>query len=109
MNRYDFMSTYAVGNQTYMKSFYSYETAAYDSSATAAVICDVRSELLVSFTTPSSTPTAGTTSAVRFTQTTSVASRSGTAAANTLCRNQVGNNNEWATKGTYVDETMTFQ
>lgn len=108
-NRYDFMSAYSVGDRTYMKSFYAEEFSAYNRTTTVLLLCDLRDELLVSMQTLAKTPTAGTQNNVKFTQTTSVAARSGVAADTTRCRDQLGYNNEWATKGTYVDITMTFQ
>lgn len=108
-NRYDFMSTYAIGDRTYMKSFHAEEFPAFNRTTSVLLFCDLRDELLVSAQNLDKTPTAGTTANLRFTQTTSVTARTGLTADNTLCRDQLGSNNEWATKGTYVDLTMTFQ
>lgn len=108
-NRYDFMSTYSIGDRTYMKSFFSEEFPAFNRTTSVLIFCDLRDELLVSMQTLTKTPTAGTEVNVKFTQTTSVTARTGVAADTTLCRDQLGANSEWATKGTYVDETMTFQ
>lgn len=108
-NRYDFMATYQIGEQIYMKSFFSETIPAYDQANSKRVDCVYRSELLVSFVSPPAVPVAGDQVSVKFTNTTSVTATSGTSADNTVCRADVGSNTEWSTKGTYIDVTMTKQ
>ena len=109
INRYDFMSTYKIGDQTYMKSFISNLFNAFNFTSNVSVECLSQDTLLISGTTPSTAPTTGTKMTTKFTNNKKTVSTAGTAAANTLCQQEGGSNSTFSTNGTYMEVALTKQ